>query len=80
MLVEPGSFPDRYTHEQVKTLAKVRVLVVFGDSATGRRASGRRSWQLCFDACLELIGRLKAAGGQAQMVDPAKRGSAATAT
>ena len=75
VLVEPGVFPDRYTDEQVKTLAKVPVLVVFGDHRdTPTGISSRPSWQLSFDACQELIGRLKAAGGQAQMLDPVQRG------
>ena len=75
VLVEPGVFPNRYTDEQVKTLAKVPVLVVFGDHRdTPTGISSRPSWQLSFDACQELVARLKAAGGQAQMLDPAARG------
>ena len=75
VLVEPGNFPSRYTDEQVKILATVPILVVFGDhrdTATG--IGSRPSWQLSFDGCQELIGRLKAAGGQAQMLDPSERG------
>jgi dienelactone hydrolase/pimeloyl-ACP methyl ester carboxylesterase len=75
VLVEPGVFPAPYTDEQVKTLAKVPVLVVFGDYRdTPTGISSRRSWQVSFDGCQELIARLKAAGGQAQMLDPAARG------
>jgi pimeloyl-ACP methyl ester carboxylesterase len=75
VLVEPGVFREPYTDEQVKTLAKVPVLVVFGDHRdTPTGISSRPSWQLSFDGCQELIARLKAAGGQAQMLDPAQRG------
>jgi pimeloyl-ACP methyl ester carboxylesterase len=75
VLVEPGVFPSRYTDEQVKTLATVPVLVVFGDHRdTPTGISTRPSWQLSFDGCQELIGRLKAAGGRAQMLDPSARG------
>jgi pimeloyl-ACP methyl ester carboxylesterase len=75
VLVEPGVFPSRYTDEQVKTLATVPVLVVFGDHRdTPTGISTRPSWQLSFDGCQELIGRLKAAGGRAQMLDPSERG------
>jgi pimeloyl-ACP methyl ester carboxylesterase len=75
VLVEPGVFPASYTDEQVQTLAKLPVLVVFGDHRdTPTGISSRPSWQLSFDGCQELIGRLKAAGGQAQMLDPAQRG------
>jgi hypothetical protein len=71
VLVEPGRCPDTYSAEQVKTLATVPVLVVFGDhrdTATG--VSTRPSWQLSFEGCQALIARIKAAGGQAQMLDP----------
>ena len=34
----------------------------------------RPSWQLSFESCQQLIDRLKAAGGQAEMLDPAARG------
>jgi pimeloyl-ACP methyl ester carboxylesterase len=75
VLVEPGNFPTRYTDEQVKILATVPILVVFGDHRdTPTGISSRPSWKLSFDGCQELIGRLKAAGGQAQMLDPAERG------
>jgi pimeloyl-ACP methyl ester carboxylesterase len=75
VLVEPGVFPARYTDAQVKTLATVPILVVFGDHRdTPTGISTRPSWQLSFDGCQELIGRLKAAGGQAQMLDPAAQG------
>ena len=68
-----GCLSGRYTDEQVKTLAKVPVLVVFGDHRdTPTGISSRPSWQLSFDGCQELIGRLKAAGGRAQMLDPAE--------
>jgi pimeloyl-ACP methyl ester carboxylesterase len=75
VLVEPGVFPTRYTDAQVKTLATVPILVVFGDHRdTPTGISTRPSWQLSFDGCQELIGRLKAAGGHAQMLDPAAQG------
>ena len=75
MLVEPGRCPDKYTDEQIKTLATVPVLVVFGDHRdTPTGISTRPSWQLSFESCQALIGRLKAAGGDAQMLDPTDRG------
>jgi pimeloyl-ACP methyl ester carboxylesterase len=75
VLVEPGVFPTRYTDAQVKTLATVPILVVFGDHRdTPTGISTRPSWQLSFEGCQELIGRLKAAGGHAQMLDPAAQG------
>lgn len=75
VLVEPGRCPTNYTAEQIKTLSTVPILVVFGDhrdTATG--ISDRPSWQISFDSCQELIGRIRAAGGQAQMLNPPERG------
>jgi pimeloyl-ACP methyl ester carboxylesterase len=75
VLVEPGSCPASYTDEQIKTLATVPLLVIFGDHRTN--ATGiptLPTWQERFEACQVLIGRLKAAKGHAQMLDPTARG------
>jgi pimeloyl-ACP methyl ester carboxylesterase len=75
VLVEPGGCPSNYTDEQVKTLAALPILVVFGDHRDTPTGIGiRPSWQLSFDSCQTLIGRLKAAGGQAQMLSPTETG------
>ena len=75
VLVEPGSCPARYSPEQIGILAKVPILVVFGDhrdNPTGLPTLP--TWQARFEACQELIGRLKNAGGQAEMLAPPERG------
>ena len=75
VLVEPGACPGSYTDEQIKTLAAIPILVVFGDHReTPTGISIRPSWQLSFESCQALIGRLKAAGGHAEMLDPSDRG------
>jgi hypothetical protein len=75
VLVEPGRCPDSYTAEQIKTLATIPILVVFGDHRdTPTGISIRPSWQLSFEGCQTLIGRIKEAGGQAQMISPAETG------
>ena len=71
VLVEPGSCPASYTDEQIKALTTVPLLVVFGDHRTN--ATGiptLPTWQERFEACQALIGRVKGAGGQAQMLRP----------
>ena len=76
VLVEPGTCPANYTAEQIATLAKMPILVVFGDyrdTPTGMPALP--TWQARFEACQAMIGRLKEAGGQAQMLSPAEIGA-----
>ena len=76
VLVEPGTCPANYTDEQIATLAKLPILVVFGDyrdTPTGIPALP--SWQTRYEACQALIGRLRTAGGQAQMLSPAEIGT-----
>jgi pimeloyl-ACP methyl ester carboxylesterase len=75
VLVEPGSCPSRYTTEQIATLAKVPILVVFGDHReTPTGIPTLPSWQTRFEACQALISRVRGAGGQAQMLNPPERG------
>jgi pimeloyl-ACP methyl ester carboxylesterase len=76
VLVEPGTCPANYTAEQMATLAKVPVLVVFGDYRdTPTGLPTLPSWQARFEACQAMIGRLTQAGGQAQMLSPAEIGA-----
>ena len=73
VLVEPGGCPGQYSDEQIKMLAAIPVLVVFGDYRDTPTGIGiRPSWQLSFGSCQALIGRLKTAGGQAEMLSPAE--------
>jgi pimeloyl-ACP methyl ester carboxylesterase len=74
VLVEPGRCPE-YTADQIKTLATVPVLVVFGDhreTATGLPTLP--TWQQRFEMCQTMIGRLKGVGGRAEMLAPSERG------
>jgi pimeloyl-ACP methyl ester carboxylesterase len=77
VLVEPGFCPNNYTEEQVKTLATIPILVVFGDHRATWSGIGDttvRFWQRSFDSCQTLIARVNAAGGRAEMLDPTARG------
>jgi pimeloyl-ACP methyl ester carboxylesterase len=75
VLVEPGSCPARYTDDQIATLAKVPILVVFGDHReTPTGIPTLPTWQGRFEACQTMIGRIKNAGGQAEMLAPPERG------
>jgi pimeloyl-ACP methyl ester carboxylesterase len=75
VLVEPGSCPATYTADQIKDLASVPLLVVFGDHrANPTGIAALPNWQDRFEMCQALIGRIKNAGGQAEMLVPADRG------
>ena len=75
VLVEPGGCPPNYTDEQIKTLATLPILVIFGDyrdTPTGLPTFP--TWQARFEGCQALIGRITKAGGQAEMLAPPERG------
>jgi pimeloyl-ACP methyl ester carboxylesterase len=75
VLIEPGGCPNNFNDEQIKTLAAIPTLVVFGDHRDTPTGIGiRPSWQLSFEGCQALITRLKGAGGQAEMLSPAETG------
>ena len=75
VLVEPGSCPAQYTAEQIAILARVPILVVFGDHRdTPTGLPTLPTWQARFEACQAMIGRIKSAGGQAEMLAPPERG------
>ena len=65
-----------YSPEQIATLVKVPILVVFGDHRDNPTAGVPMlpTWQARFEACQALIARLRSAGGQAEMLNPPERG------
>ena len=75
VLVEPGSCPATYTADQIKALATVPILVVFGDhrdNPTGLPTLP--TWQARFEMCQALVGRIKSVGGIAEMLAPPDQG------
>jgi pimeloyl-ACP methyl ester carboxylesterase len=75
VLVEPGSCPATYTADEIKALATVPILIMFGDHRdTPTGIPALPNWQARFELCQALIGRLKSVGGQAQMLSPAETG------
>jgi pimeloyl-ACP methyl ester carboxylesterase len=74
VLVEPGRCPE-YTAGQIKMLAAVPILVVFGDYRdTPTGLPTLPTWQQRFEMCQAMIGRLRNAGGRAEMLAPPDRG------
>ena len=75
VLVEPGGCPPNFTDEQIKTLATLPILVVFGDyRETPTGLPTFPTWQARFEGCQALIARLTKAGGRAEMLAPPERG------
>ena len=75
VLVEPGGCPPDYTNEQIKTLATIPILIVYGDHRdTPTGLPTFPTWQARFEGCQAFIGRIKSAGGQAEMLAPPERG------
>jgi hypothetical protein len=75
VLVEPGSCPATYTDDQIKAFVTMPILIVFGDHrATATGIAALPTWQDRFEMCQALIGRIKRAGGQAEMLALPDRG------
>jgi pimeloyl-ACP methyl ester carboxylesterase len=74
VLVEPGACPATYTEQQIATLAKLPILVVFGDYLDTPTGIPNFSWQKAFDVCKAFIARVNAAGGRAEMMHLPERG------
>lgn len=70
ILIEPGSCrSSEFTDEEVASLATVPMLVVFGDHLDAQTGTPV-SWQAAFDDCRSFVERVRAAGGDAEMLHP----------
>jgi pimeloyl-ACP methyl ester carboxylesterase len=72
--VEPGACRASYTDEQIARLAKIPTLVVFGDNLSAQTGLGSLTWQNRLDGCRAYATRIKAAGGQVDIVATAEQG------
>ena len=71
VLVEPGScFSAQLTDKNILSLAKIPILVVFGDHLKQTTGIPGFSWQTGYDDCKAFIARVGAAGGRAEMLYP----------
>src|SRR5215207_4814709 len=68
VLVEPGVCPATYTDTQIATLARLPILVVYGDHLDTPTGIPDFSWQAAYDGCRAFVARLNAAGGSARML------------
>ncbi|MBE2321134.1 hypothetical protein FYK61_11630 [Xanthomonas citri] len=75
ILVEPGSCnAESWSQDQIKTLAKIPLLVVYGDHLSAPTFVPGPGWQARFDGCQTLISRLRREGGTAEMLHPPELG------
>jgi pimeloyl-ACP methyl ester carboxylesterase len=72
--VEPGACRGAYTDEQIAKLAKIPTLVVFGDNLAVPTGLGGITWQNRLDGCRAYAARIKAAGGQVEIIATAELG------
>lgn len=68
VMVEPGGTGAGYTDEQIKSLSKIPVLIVYGDNLEIETGVPNHSWKASFDGWNNFVGRLKTAGGTARMM------------
>lgn len=68
VILEPGGTASGYTDEQIKTLSKIPVLIVFGDYLSNDTGVPGHSWKTYYDGWNKFADRLKSAGGNARML------------
>ncbi len=75
VLLEAVCSTERFSNEQISTLANIPLLIVYGDhlEASTELPGNSPGWQQRFDDCNKLVARINDAGGQAEMLHlPAK--------
>lgn len=72
--VEPGACRGNYTDDQIAKLAKIPTLVVFGDNLSAPTGLGNFTWQNRLDGCRAYAARIKAAGGQVDIIATVDQG------
>jgi pimeloyl-ACP methyl ester carboxylesterase len=69
----PGCNATSYSNEQIAKLARLPILVVFGDHLDTPQSVGP-NWNPFFKDCEDFVSRINAAKGQAKMLHPADIG------
>lgn len=75
-MLEPGSISSKYSDEQIKKLANLPMLFVFGDyiGASPEGTLNGHHWQTAIDESNAFIKRINAAGGNTTMIHLPKAG------
>ncbi|NWA28618.1 hypothetical protein HX866_27395 [Pseudomonas gingeri] len=75
VLIEPGACGEpTYSEENFQKLAKLPILVVFGDHLDADTGLPGFSWQKTFEQCQGFIEHINEVGGQATMLHPPELG------
>jgi pimeloyl-ACP methyl ester carboxylesterase len=74
VMIEGGATLTGLSEEQITTLAKIPMLAVYGDHLDADSGVPGFSRRALFDACLDFIDRINAAGGSIQMFHPPSQG------
>ena len=74
--LEPGACRPNYTDAEIARLAKVPTLVMFGDNLSVETGLGGITWQNRLEGCRTYATRIKAAGGQIEVLSTADIGIA----
>lgn len=69
VMIEPGTCPANYSAEQIAALAKIPILIMFGDYLVDIPAgSPVYSWKNVYEGCKNFVSRLNAANGKVRMM------------
>lgn len=76
IMLEPGSISSKYSDEEIKKLANLPMLFVFGDyiGSSPEGTLNGHHWQTAIDESNAFIKRINAAGGNATMIHLPKAG------
>lgn len=68
VILEPGGTASGYTAEQIKQLASIPILVVFGDYLKNETGVPGHSWHTYFEGWSKFVDTVNKAGGKAKMI------------
>jgi len=78
ILIEPGNctapWGTAYSEEQIAKLAKLPILVVFGDNLSNPTGLAGPNWDVRLEDCQRFVDLINAAEGKAEMLHPPKLG------
>ncbi len=68
VMVEPGMVSTSFRQDQLDELAKIPILIVFGDNLEIETGIPNFSWKVSYDNCLKFKNQINAIGGNAKVI------------